>query len=101
MGAIKINDSLCRLLDEKQAAEYIGMSLSFLQQSRSCGAKLESRRKAANSIPGPLFKKIGTLVRYDISDLDSWVESFASVRTLAELAVSNLSGGTHTEPDQE
>lgn len=90
MGAMPHKLIAQRLMDETEAAEYISMSTSYLQQSRSSGAKLESKRKAANTIPGPKFKKIGTLVRYDINDLDEWIDSFKSVGTLAELNAENI-----------
>ncbi len=55
-----------RLLTEKQAAPYIGMSRSFLRQSRMNG-----RRK--NRTPGPPFLKIGRKVLYLCEDLDTWL----------------------------
>jgi len=55
-----------RLLTEKQAAPYIGMSRSFLRQSRMTG-----RRK--NRTAGPPFLKIGRKVLYLAEDLDTWL----------------------------
>jgi hypothetical protein len=55
-----------RLLTEKQAAPYIGMSRSFLRQSRMNG-----RRQ--NRTPGPPFLKIGRKVLYLVEDLDTWL----------------------------
>lgn len=55
-----------RLLTEKQAAPYIGMSRSFLRQSRMNG-----RRQ--NRTPGPPFLKIGRKVLYLAEDLDAWL----------------------------
>jgi hypothetical protein len=55
-----------RLLTEKQAAPYIGMSRSFLRQSRMNG-----RRQ--NRTPGPPFLKIGRKVLYLADDLDNWL----------------------------
>jgi predicted DNA-binding transcriptional regulator AlpA len=57
-----------RALTEKQAAVYIGMSRSFLAQSRMTG-------KLANRTPAPDFIKIGRAVRYLKDDLDQWLES--------------------------
>ena len=54
------------LLTEKQAAPYIGMSRSFLRQSRMNG-----RRQ--NRTAGPPFLKIGRKVLYLAEDLDSWL----------------------------
>ena len=55
-----------RLLTEKQAAPYIGMSRSFLRQSRMNG-------KRENRTPGPPFLKIGRKVLYLAEDLDAWL----------------------------
>ena len=55
-----------QLLTEKQAAPYIGMSRSFLRQSRMNG-----RRE--NRTPGPPFLKIGRKVLYLAEDLDTWL----------------------------
>lgn len=54
------------LLSEKQAAPYIGMSCSFLRQSRMNG-----RRQ--NRTAGPPFLKIGRKVLYLAEDLDTWL----------------------------
>ena len=54
------------LLTEKQAAPYIGMSRSFLRQSRMNGKRL-------NMTPGPPFLKIGRKVLYLADDLDTWL----------------------------
>ena len=54
------------LLSEKQAAPYIGMSRSFLRQSRMNG-----RRQ--NRTAGPPFLKIGRKVLYLAEDLDAWL----------------------------
>lgn len=55
-------------INEKEASKYIGMSVSFLRQSRMTG-KLKGRCKA------PPFLKLGRSVRYQISDLDAWLDS--------------------------
>ncbi len=55
-----------RLLTEKQAAPYIGMSRSFLRQSHMNG-------KRQNRTPGPPFLKIGRKVLYLADDLDAWL----------------------------
>ncbi len=55
-----------RLLTEKQAAPYIGMSRSFLRQSRMNG-------KRRNRTSGPPFLKIGRKVLYLADDLDAWL----------------------------
>ncbi len=55
-----------RLLTEKQAAPYIGMSCSFLRQSRMNGMR-------QNRNPGPPFLKIGRKVLYLADDLEAWL----------------------------
>ena len=57
-----------RLLADPDAAYYIGMSVSFLRQSR-----MEGRR--VNRSPGPPFIKIGRAIRYDLQDLDIWLQA--------------------------
>ena len=47
---------------EKPAAKYIGMSVPFLRLGRMRG-------------DGPPYLKIGRAVRYDVRDLDRWLES--------------------------
>jgi predicted DNA-binding transcriptional regulator AlpA len=54
------------MLTEKEAAQYIGMSRSFLNQDRMNGYR-ETRTQ------GPRYIKLGRSVRYHIEDLDSWL----------------------------
>ena len=58
-----------RALNEQEASLYIGMSRSFLRQSRMEGNR--SKRT-----PAPHFIKIGRSVRYMIEDLDQWLDQF-------------------------
>jgi len=53
-------------LTEKEAAEYIGMSPSFLRQDRMNGYRI-------NRTPGPRFLKIGRSIRYLKEDLEAWL----------------------------
>ena len=53
-------------LTEKEAAVYIGMSVSYLRQTRIEGTLRERT-------PGPTYVKIGRAVRYLIADLDQWL----------------------------
>ncbi len=62
------NASTGAVIDEKEAARRIGLSVSFLRQSRIDG-------DLANRTPGPPFLKMGKAVRYLVSDLDSWLLS--------------------------
>ena len=63
---------LKRLLTEQAAADYIGLSRSFLRQSHIYGHR-------EGHIPPPPYLKLGErAIRYDIYDLDRWVEQFRS-----------------------
>lgn len=53
-------------LTEKEAAEYIGMSQSFLRKDRMDGVR-------EHRTPGPQFLKLGKSVRYLKEDLDAWL----------------------------
>ena len=52
-----------RLFDEKQAAQYLGVSRSWLQKARCHGY-------------GPAFVKLrkGGGIRYRLADLEAWLE---------------------------
>lgn len=52
---------------EREAAQYIGMSCSFLRQDRMNGFRKQRT-------PGPNYIKIGKSVRYLKEDLDAWLE---------------------------
>ena len=56
-----------RGLSEAEAADYIGMSRSFLRQARMDGKRI-------NRTPGPPFTKIGRKVLYLKDDVDRWLE---------------------------
>lgn len=71
-----------KVLSEIETAEYIGMSRSFLRQSR-----MEGNR--ANRTPAPPFVKIGRSVRYIKDDLDNWLNSLQKLKHLSQC------GGTH------
>jgi len=58
-----------RALSERDASLYIGMSRSFLRQSRMEGSRI-------GRTPAPPFIKIGRSIRYLKDDLDQWLESF-------------------------
>jgi predicted DNA-binding transcriptional regulator AlpA len=63
-----------RSLTEKEAAEYIGMSCSFLRQDRMNGFR-------QNRTPGPNYVRIGRAVRYLREELDKWLETNKVERT--------------------
>jgi predicted DNA-binding transcriptional regulator AlpA len=73
-----------RALSEIETAEYIGMSRSFLRQSR-----MEGNRE--NRTPAPPFIKIGRAVRYLKDDLDNWLDSFFRMQHLGQKSA----GGEH------
>lgn len=54
------------LLDEKPAAEYIGMSVAFLRSGRCHGI-------VGNRTPAPPHMKLGRAVKYARADLDAWL----------------------------
>lgn len=58
-----------RSLTEKEAAEYINMSCSFLRQDRMNGIRV-------NRTPGPSYVRIGRAIRYLKEDLDQWLEAY-------------------------
>ena len=51
---------------EKEAARYIGMSVSFLQKDRMNG-------KLANRTLGPEWVKVGRRILYLKEDLEKWL----------------------------
>jgi len=56
-----------RLITEADAARYISMSRSYLANARSTG-DLPSRT------PAPPFIKLGKAIRYDLADLNKWID---------------------------
>jgi len=56
-----------RLVSEREAAKYIDFSVSYLRQARTNG-NLKGRT------PAPPFVRVGRSVRYDLEDLDCWIE---------------------------
>jgi len=57
-----------RALNEKAAAQYIGMSVSFLRKDRMNGLLL-------SRTPGPRWGKVGRRVVYLREDLDHWLDN--------------------------
>ncbi len=57
-----------RVLNEKEAAQYIGMSVSYLQKDRMNG-ELPGRTL------GPRYAKLGKRVVYLREDLDAWLQA--------------------------
>ena len=54
------------LLDEKQTATYVGVSLSYLRKARSEG-------NPGDRTPAPPFVRVGGRVYYRRTDLELWV----------------------------
>jgi predicted DNA-binding transcriptional regulator AlpA len=59
------------MLNEEEAAEYLGLSRSSLRQGRM---------KDRNPLrcPCPPFYRIGRAIRYKRTDLDKWLEGFVA-----------------------
>lgn len=56
-----------RLVDEETAARYLSMSQIWLRKSRCEGAR-------SGHATAPPWIKIGRSVRYDIRDLEDWID---------------------------
>jgi predicted DNA-binding transcriptional regulator AlpA len=69
--AITLTQELSQLLDEHQAAAWLGVSVVFLRRGRSKGT-------TGRRTPTPRFIKLGGRVFYRQSDLRAWVDSLAS-----------------------
>lgn len=57
-----------RTMTAPQAAEYVGVSKTMMDDFRSKGG-------------GPRYIKIGRRVLYDVADLDAWIESKKQIST--------------------
>jgi hypothetical protein len=58
-----LNGDTCRLLSTRIASHYISMSEHWLKAARF-----------RPELAGPRFCKLGRCVRYDIDDLNEWLE---------------------------
>jgi hypothetical protein len=61
------------LLDEKQAARFLGVSLSYLRKSRSEGTP-------GGRTPAPPFVRVDGRVYYRRTDLEVWANELESQR---------------------
>lgn len=59
-----------KLLSEKEAAEYLGVSRQYLRKSRVNGDRGEHGGM-------PPYVRIGRLIRYDIDAVDAWINGHA------------------------
>ena len=67
-----------RALTEIEASQYIGMSRSYLRQSRMDGHR-------DKRTPAPPFLRIGRSIRYLREDLDNWLNQFRKLDQLGML----------------
>lgn len=74
MGAAKI---IPRLLTDDEAAAYIGMSVSYLRNGRANGV-------TGDTPTPPCYTKIGRSIRYDVKDLDDWIDAQSRFSTKAQ-----------------
>ena len=70
------------LLNQKQAAHVLGLSVRTLERHRVAGT-------------GPRWARLGRLVRYRQSDLTAWVDSNLRLST-SEISVSRQPTGSAT-----
>ena len=63
------------LIKEKEAAECLGVSLSYLRKSRCEGTR---KRRT----PAPPFVRIDDSIYYRLADLDAWVEGMVSQQVI-------------------
>ena len=68
-------DNHPRALNEKAAAQYIGMSVSYLRKDRMDGL-------VGQRTPCPQYAELGKRVIYLRDDLDSWLEQHIVQRRL-------------------
>lgn len=63
------------LMDEKQAANYITMSVAYLRAGRSRGV-------TGGTTPHPPYLKLGRAIRYQRTDLDAWLQNCRHTSTV-------------------
>lgn len=56
-----------RLISDRETANYIGVSVDFLRKCRSEGNR-------QNRTIGPPYVRFGRSIRYDLGDLNAWIE---------------------------
>lgn len=65
---MKHPETVPELLNNKEAADYLGFSPSTLNNSRYIGT--------LGRVTAPRFRKLGKTIRYQRADLDNWLEQF-------------------------
>ena len=74
---IKTNTQLPALLDEKEAAHYLGTTANSLKGSRHTGELFKG-------VPAPPHVRCGKAIRYSIKALDQWLEKLPQFQNNAE-----------------
>ncbi|WP_256445009.1 AlpA family transcriptional regulator [Gluconobacter sp. P1C6_b] len=65
------------LIDEKQAADRLGLSADYLYRLRINGPRRRSSKDTPLP-PGPAFLRIGRRVVYRPADLEKWLDDMAA-----------------------
>jgi Helix-turn-helix domain len=58
-----VTPSPSHTVTERDASQYIGLTVAFLRKARQLGR-------------GPAYLRIGRTIRYRIKDLDAWLEQY-------------------------
>lgn len=61
-----------KLLNEKKAAKYLGVSQSTLNKARNNA--LTPGKYPMTTMMAPTFIRMGNTIRYDVEDLKAWLE---------------------------
>ncbi len=83
-----------RVFTEIETAAYLGMSRSYLRQSR-----MEGNRD--NRTPAPPFIRIGRSIRYLKEDLDLWLDALPKYQQLNHITDVKRSQYSPDSPDSE
>ncbi len=75
-------DALPLLLDEAEAADILGVSVSFLRKSRCEGCKKPALENVNDEDNVPPFVKIGGRVKYPAKDLRKWADGLPRKRVI-------------------
>ena len=70
------------LLDEIEAADVLGVSISFLRKSRCEGCKKPTLNSVNDEESTPPFVKIGGRVKYPTKDLREWADALPRKRVI-------------------
>ena len=70
------------LLDEIEAADALGVSVSFLRKSRCEGCKRPTLETVNDEENAPPFVKVGGRVKYPSKDLREWADGLPRKRVI-------------------